>query len=362
MLNRRSVFPLPMTIDAIDSDWLTAALQVNVPDAAVFDFAISDVFNATSTSVRLQLQLNEAATLAGIPGVVYLKGGFQEHSRKLAPMHKLETLGYRDLLPGAGLNSPTCYFAEWDELNQHGIVIMEDLTRRGGVFGHLRVTRQATDVAQGLARLAHYHARTWNRPRFDASDDLAWVRQDPILETPAYQECLTPSVHREYMTMARAGAASSYFKDLDWMVDAVRKIGILSRRVPNCIHHGDPNPGNIFFQDDGGVAFFDIVPRWGQAMFEVAYHITLSLDPVDRPRHEEGLVRHYLAELRQHGVEPPNFADAMFQYGVFLAEALLMCIFNPPGVIPEDMCVAPVARLSAAMVHHDSLGLLKVID
>jgi hypothetical protein len=188
------------------------------------------------------------------------------------------------------------------------------------------------------------------------------MRQQPILETPAYQECLTPEGHRLFMTMPRAGAASTYFKDRHWMIDACSRIGILSRRVPNCIHHGDPNPGNIFFQDDGNVAFFDIVPRRGPAMFEVAYHITLSLDPMDRPQHEHDLVRHYLDELRSHGINPPSFEEAMFQYGVFLAEAMIMCVFNPPGVIPEDMAVAPVARLSAAMLDHDSMGLLATVS
>lgn len=361
MLDSRTVFPLPSMIDAIDREWLTAALRVRVPEAMVEDFAIDDVFNATSTSIRLRLMLNEAAAQAGIPEIVYLKGGFQAHSRQLAAMHKLETLGYRDLLPGGGLNAPECYFADWDEAGQHGIVIMEDLTRRGGTFGHLRRTRRPEEVAQGLAQLAHYHSRTWDCPPFDSGGPLGWVRNDPILETPGYRDAMSPDSHREFMTLPRAGAASTYFKDREWMIEAVRKIGVLSRRVPNCIHHGDPNPGNIFFQDDGGVAFFDIVPRRGPAMFEVAYHITLSLDPIDRPHHEQNLVRHYLAELRGRGVEVPEFADAMFQYGVFLTEAMLMCLFNPRGVIPEDMAVAPVMRLSTAMIHHDSLKLLETI-
>lgn len=361
MAESRSVFPLPASLAAIDGDWLTAALRVNAPDAAVTRFAIDDVFNATSTSVRLHLELNEAGRKAGIPDVVYLKGGFQEHSLAMAPMHKLETLGYRDLLPRGGLNAPACYFADWDEANQHGIIIMEDLTRRGGAFGHLRITRKPQEVARGLAQLADYHARSWGHEPAKAGEILDWVRSEPILETDGYQDCLTPENHRRFMTMPRAGAASVYFKDREWMLDAIRRIGILSRSVPNCIHHGDPNPGNIFFQDNGGVAFFDIVPRRGPALFEVAYHITLSLDPIDRPSCERDLVRGYLAELRSHGVEPPTLEEAMFQYGVFLTEALIMCMFNPPGIIPEDLAVTPVARLNAAMIDHDSLALLQTL-
>lgn len=356
--NLRPVLPLPARVEDISREWLTAALRVNAPEATVLDFEVVDVIHATSSSIRLDLQLDEAAKSAQIPETVFVKGGFQEHSHSLAAMHKLETLGYRDLLPGGELNSPRCYFAEWDEANEHGIIVMEDLTLRGGAFGHLRVTRQPDEVAAGLARLAHYHARTWNCPLFGSDHPLGWVRQQPILDTPGYIEALAPEGHARFMSMPRAGAASTYFKDRAWMNEASRRIRDYSPTVPNCIHHGDPNPGNIFFQDDGDVAFFDIVPRRGPAMFEVAYHVTLSLDPRDRPRHERDLVRHYLAELRAHGIEAPGFDDAMVQYGILLTEALLMCMFNPP-VISEDMIVAPVARLSAAMIDHDTIGLLQ---
>src|SRR5690349_10955076 len=100
MSERRNVFPLPATVEAIDRPWLTAALAAQTPGVEVLGFTVEDVFNATSTSIRLRLELNEAGLRAGIPENVYVKGGFQAHSRELAPMHRLETLGYRDLLPG----------------------------------------------------------------------------------------------------------------------------------------------------------------------------------------------------------------------------------------------------------------------
>jgi hypothetical protein len=62
MAEARPLYPFPLTTEEIDRECLTAALRVNVPDAKVLGFAIDDIFNATGTSVRLQLQLNEAAT------------------------------------------------------------------------------------------------------------------------------------------------------------------------------------------------------------------------------------------------------------------------------------------------------------
>lgn len=132
------VFPLPLTIDAIDCEWLTAALRVNAPGVTVRHIEVVNIINATSTCIRLKLDMDEAGKRAGIPETVFFKGGFPEHSRELAFMHKIETLGYRDLLPDGELNTPKCYFADWDEESLQGIVVMEDLQRRGGslaIFG-----------------------------------------------------------------------------------------------------------------------------------------------------------------------------------------------------------------------------------
>src|SRR5690606_1715477 len=108
-------------------DWLTAALRTRAPGVTVEDFAIADVVYATSTSVRLDLKLDEAGRRAGIPDSVFVKGGFQTHGRELIFMHRLETLGYRELLPGSALNAPRCYFAEYDDERAQAIVILEDL-------------------------------------------------------------------------------------------------------------------------------------------------------------------------------------------------------------------------------------------
>ncbi len=361
MSEMRSVLPMPLKVEQIDREWLTAALRVNAPGVTVLDFELVDVIHATSTSVKLRLEMDEAGKKAGIPEIVFVKGGFEEHSRELAFMHTIEALGYRDLLPGAGLNTPECYFADVDEEGAQAIVIMEDLTLRGGQFGHLRITRNQDEVAQGLSLLAAYHSRTWDSPVFGPDHEYGWVLQTTPFETEAYGDRLTPEGHKKYMALPRAAAASTYFQDLDWIIDARRRIAAFSETTPHSILHGDPHPGNVFFQDNGNVAFFDIVPRRGPAMFEAAYHITLSLDPMDRPHWEKDLVRHYLAELKAHGVNPPSFEDAMFQFGVYLAEAYFLCVYNPP-VVSEDTLVAPVLRLSNAMIDHDSIGLIKTID
>lgn len=163
------------------------------------------------------------------------------------------------------------------------------------------------------------------------------------------------------MELPRAAAASTYFQDLDWIIDTLQRIETFSKQVPNCIIHGDANPGNVFYERDGTPAFFDTVPRRMPALSEAAYHIALLLDPMDRPHWEAALVRHYLGELQKHGINPPSFEDAMLKYGVFLADALILSLFNAPGIIPEGRAVAFVVRESAAMIDNNTVELLKSI-
>src|SRR5580692_1015720 len=90
--------PLPLTLEEITRDWLTAALRTKAPDVTVRDFQIVDVIRSTTTKIRLRLDLNDEGKRAGIPEWVILKGGFEAHSRELGHMHEREVRGYRDVL------------------------------------------------------------------------------------------------------------------------------------------------------------------------------------------------------------------------------------------------------------------------
>jgi hypothetical protein len=116
-----SARPLPVTLEAIDAAWLSRALGVPVRESEIVD-----VIRGTCTKVRLRLHTESAA----VPETLILKGGFEPHSREHTFLLQVEPWGYRDLLPSAGLNTPACYFADYDEESRQGIVIMEDLARR----------------------------------------------------------------------------------------------------------------------------------------------------------------------------------------------------------------------------------------
>lgn len=357
---REACFPLPVSLEGIDTDWLTRALRTRAPDITVRSVEILDIIRGTCTKIRLWLELDDAGRRAGIPETVFLKGGFEEHSRNLDFVLMTEALGYRDLPDLSKLNAPTCYYADWDEEQRQGIIIMEDLARRQITFGNPLRPRSFEEVSKTLALLARYHAATWGFPDVLRVPRLDWVETAPPFSRPSMQHYLQPEVWDHYVSLPRGAATSTRFHDREWAVGALARMAKLSEEVPNCIIHGDSHLGNAYFAPDGTVGFYDIVPRRAPALSEVCYHITLAMDVSDRPSSEGALVTHYLQELERCGVEnAPDFDDVMRQYGAFLVEGFCLVLTNDAYFLPEPEITAYASRFSSAMLDNDTSGLLE---
>jgi hypothetical protein len=354
-------FPLPVEIEEIDRDWLTRALRVRAPDVTVRDFEMAEVIRGTCTKIRLRLNMDDAGRRAGIPERVILKGGFEPHSREIR-CSLVESLGYRDLMDGSGLNSPTCYFADYDATTGQGLVIIDDLDAIGATIGNPIRPRSHQALAQTLSMLAEFHAKSWNCPEYGPDHKLGWL-PGPMFSDPALRGLLVPKVWNHYLAMPRGAAASVLFHDLNWVHDALDRMAILAGRVPNCVVHGDTHLGNTFERRDGGFGFFDVTVRRNPAIAEVCYHVALCMDMSERPRWEKELLKHYLEELKRHGVDdPPSFDDAFFQYRAFLMEGFSLVIINDPHYMPEPQITAYAARMSAALLDHDVVNLMRTIN
>src|SRR5262245_28531904 len=148
--------PLPVRTEEITREWLTAALRTRHPEVTVHDFRIVDIIHATTTKIRLKVELDDRGKRAGIPDLLILKGGFEPHSRLLCQMHEREVRGYRDVLPIVKLPSPKCFFADYDAERQQGIIIMDDLVARGVTFCNALQPQTHEQIARRLTLLAQF--------------------------------------------------------------------------------------------------------------------------------------------------------------------------------------------------------------
>lgn len=355
-------FPLPLHIGDITREWLTAALGVYFPGVTVLNSQIVDVNNGTCTKIRVRLEMDEKGKGAGIPETVILKGGFEPHSRAMSNMHRMEARAYRDVLPVLKLLSPLCYFADFEEESQQGIVIIEDLVARGVSFCHPQTPQTHEQVARRLTDLARFHARTWGGVELGPGGRWDWTHDVIASFYPHFGPFFEDGSWEKWVNSPRGAAASVRFHDKRWMADALRKLVRFTAPMPKCVLHGDTHLGNLYIDPDGSPGFFDPQPHRGPGMYEVAYHVGGALDIADRRRWEGALVRHYLDELAREGVQIPGFDDAMHQYSAFLALGYCIFLLNDTEFQTEAINTAYTARFSAAMLENHTVEILAAMS
>jgi hypothetical protein len=354
-------FQLPIEIAGIKHDRLEAALRSRNPDVTLDRFAIVDISHGTCTKIRLALEVDDVGKAAGIPERVILKGGFEPHSRMMDYMHHEEVRAYAEVAPASPLRMPACYFASFDAAAKQGIVIMEDLVARGVEFCNAQRPQSPDLVAKRLSVLARHHALTWGSTDLEPGGRFGWATSVITGFDRYATELLTPDVWQSYVNSARGAAASVRFHDLDWFRSALGKCAILFDRIPHVLIHGDTHLGNLYIDTDGEPGFFDSLPHRAPAMHEIAYHLACALDVADRRDHERALIAHYRGELVKAGVSPPSLDDLMHQYGCFLVLGYAIFLLNASDFQPEAINTAYTARFSAAMLDHDTPGLLEAV-
>lgn len=353
--------PMPLALDGITADWLTAALRLQAPDITVRRFEIVDEIRGTSTKLRLRLDLDEAGRRAGIPGTVIVKGGFEAHSADMYYMYEREIRGFRDVWPILRLPSPKPYFADWDPDQRHGLVIMEDLVARGVEFCSALKPQTHEQVERRLTTLAEYHSKTWGSPEFLPGGRWDWIEEHLNALLIFVEEVITQEEWDRYLALPRGGAISTCFHDRHWGSEALLRVKALCQRRPQAIIHGDTHLGNLYIEPDGTPGFYDSLAGRAPPMMEVAYHITCALDLADRPKWECSLIQHYLDELRRHGVDAPAYDEAMYQYAIFLTFGYYIFLVNSPVFQTETINTAYAARFNAAMLEHDTYNLLRTV-
>jgi len=353
-METRSPIPLPTQLEGITHDWLEAALASRTPGLKLNGFSLVDVNHGTCTKVRLSLDVNEIGQAAGVPSSVILKGGFEPHTATMLYLHKQEVHAYADVAPHSPLRMPKCWFAAYD--GKQGIVIMDDLVQRGATFLHPQRPEQPDAVAKRLVRLAQHHALRWNSPDLEPGGRYDWAPR--VADKTHVPSQLKPDIWGGYVRSARGAAASAKFHDLDWMIGAIAKLARLEPTLDLTLVHGDTHLGNLYVDTDGEPGFFDSIPGIAPGISEVSYHVAGALDMAVRADHERSLVACYREELVRCGILPPSLDDLMHLYGCYLARGFAIFLINASEFQPEAINTAYTARFSAAMLDHDTMGLL----
>jgi len=358
---RVDVLPLPSTPEALTAEWLTAALGSRWPGCVVESARVSTVMTGTSTKIRVALGYNAAGRAHGLPPSLIVKGGFEPHSVHLGFMYASEMRFYRDLLPRLPMNAPRCWFAASDPGSHQSIVIMEDLALRGVRFCSALQAHTYAEAKAFIEAMAQWHAAWWDHPALDDDGDLGWVGStfDDFGWMYA-NRYLEPDVWSHWMAQPRAQAVAAALRDRDRMFAALRSLAATRPSAIRTLVHGDTHPGNLYIEADGTPGFLDAQMRRSPWVQDVAYHLTASLDLLDRPHWEEALLAHYLQCLARHGVAgPPSFDAAWDAYRRELVYGLFIFLINETRFQTEAVNTACAARFGAAVAQHRSIERLE---
>jgi len=126
-----------------------------------------------------------------------------------------------------------------------------------------------------------------------------------------------------------------------------------------CVLHGDTHSGNAYVTSAGTACWLDWqIAQRGCWAVDVAYHLGTVLDVEARRSHEGELLRHYLNELRRHGVDAPDDDEAWDLYTTAFAWAFFLWTIT--SISSREVVLLHVPRIGAAIEDHATFSRLGV--
>lgn len=351
---QRADLPVPMRLDDLTGQWVGEALASRgLP--GVEDIEVLEVIHGTATKVRLGLKTGGSA-VGGIPASVWVKGGFEKHSKAHEEVYAGEVRFYNTLASSLPDIVPTCLYADTDPQTGASILLLDDLLPRQVRFIELTETLTPEMMKNGLSMIATYQARHWMSAALHGDKFLreggAYVTSD-VLRWKFSKENLD-----RLTRLPRFETLPPKLRDMDRMREAFYAIQKRWSDAPYTLNHGDAHFGQAFQYPDGRFGLLDWqcvkLSNWAQ---DVAYFMISGLSVEDRRRHEDELLSHYLSELARHGVTPPSFEDAKDTFRLHAVHGFgwVLC---PPELQPEENCIAMSERFAAAMTDYETIDRL----
>lgn len=236
------------------------------------------------------------------------------------------------------LEHPAFLAGAVDRRRLAAIVVMEDVTARGGRPNSLVRPLTVAEVAAGLRELAALHGAYWGRP---LPEFVRTWRVGRPWAAPAWAGLL-----RARSRLRRLGSPLGI--DLAEIERGFRASAELARRGPQTLLHGDPHPGNTYAIGKT-IGFYDWqLVRQGAWVHDVGYFLASGLTVADRRGHERDLLAGYLDALAERGGERPEDAWAQYRRTPVYGLGAWLQTIAAGTFQPVDTCLAAIERFAAA--------------
>ena len=343
--------PIPLTMDEVTADWLTAALRASgvLNDARVSSIdrvRVGAGVGILGELARVTLTYDRAAP--GAPKTLIAKIPTADPGvRAIAHMlgyYEREIRYYRDLAGQNVVAAPLCYYSDMDPANVRFVLLLEDLAALP--IGDQVAGCSVEEARAVVLELAKLHARWWERPELKAID---WIppSNDPMMKLAqgAYLAAIEAFLETfgSRMTPAQRDVAVALGPRMNAMQD---EFGA----APETLLHADVRLDNIFFASTRPGSPITLID-WqilvkGRGPYDVAYFLSQSLEPGERKRVEADLLRNYHGKLLDAGVTGYSWEQCWDDYRL----SVLFCLCYPVISIGSiDSANARGVALTSAM-------------
>jgi hypothetical protein len=309
--------PLPWRRDEVTADWLGRTLSHKYPGVAANSLEIVQLLHSHTTKMRIEVDWNDAGRAAGLPGALCLKSNWSGEFNDV-DICALEARFYHHLSPAMKVPTATCHYADWDDDGRgQGFIVLEDLTGRGGSFGHSTQHAGVNGVATALEGLAKLHGSLWNSPRIGEAE-APWLQTS--MRTPVDQDQVRIMWRWICENLKdpnfRAIAPKHYLDDPRRVERAFDRLAVFEHafEAPYCVILGDCHQGNTYILPDGERLWLDWqLVRRGRPWRDLTYFCIGSLTIEERRQDLRNLVAHYRENLIAAGASDVIDLDAIWE-------------------------------------------------
>ena len=356
MPTQDAAHPLPLTVEDVTREWLETALQRNFPAVRIEQLEIVDVIWGTATKVRVLVRYADPSADDGPPEALCIKACLDERIRALGmgQAYRDEAMFFGDIAPRLDIALPRCWFADVDAGGQ-GLVILDDLIAHGCTFKPPTETWSPDQVSAALEVQASWHGPTWSGNHLE---DLDWLKPGSPSIRSAADHLFDPE--QWALRFDEIGdQVPRWLENMPRLQESTMRLWEIDDASVPSLSHGDPHPGNTYFDSAGQPHFLDwqCVGR-APVMWDVTYFLVGALSIDDRRTHERDLIHHYLTAFHAAG-GTLSFEDAWTGYRQHQLHGVLW-FPTPIEMQPLENTVAVVERYAAGVEDHDSFTAVGV--
>jgi Phosphotransferase enzyme family len=340
---------VPLGIDAVTPQWLTAALGSEVTDVRAEQIAQESGFSSLLYRLHLTGDGVPATMIAKLPAVSEARGAME-----LLGGYRRELTFYRDIAGHAPIETPEVYAARMVDGTADFVLLLEDLAD--------------WDNADHLAGLSMDRGRTC----IEALAGLhAWSNANPVareafpsLDTPIARDLLVPAFGPGWQVYLDKSLVPVPTAVVDFAARFAESAGealhALTER--SMLLHGDIRADNLFFDGDRMKVVDFQFASIGAGAADIAYLVSQGLPTEVRRGHDETLVREYLAHLASYGVSDYAFDEAWrhYRFAVVYLMVLPVITLNGWDAMPERsraLCLKLTERAASTI---DEINALEV--